>query len=265
MAFYHFLAVFPALVVSLALAARLPHMDAGLRNAISAIMGQVLPAPVCTLLRQLAAELDAGAHLGFPLLSACAGALWAAFNGTWAVIYGLNTAYEVKERRSKWRLAATIAGITFALATVGLVAICILFATDAVAARLFSQSFPGVRVLQWGALVLALLCCFSLTYRFAPDLRDPEWRWSTPGALCALILWIGASLGMRFYFEHVSDDARTYGHLNSVVMLLLWLYVTNGAILIGGEMNSEIEKAAAERGDRHNTTPRERAPGSHKS
>ena len=96
-------------------------------------------------------------------------------------------------------------------------------------------------------LAAALLLSFAVLYRFAPDLRDHEWRWSTPGALCALILWIGSTLIARVYFDHVNNYAGSYGRLNGVVMLLLWLYVTNGAILIGGEMNSEIEKAVEER------------------
>jgi membrane protein len=86
-----------------------------------------------------------------------------------------------------------------------------------------------------------------LLYRFAPNLRRHEWRCSTPGALCALILWIAAAYAARLYFDHVDNYSRAYGHLNGVAMLLLWLYVSNGAILIGGEMNSEIEKAAGKR------------------
>ncbi|HWE48377.1 MAG TPA: YhjD/YihY/BrkB family envelope integrity protein, partial [Bryobacteraceae bacterium] len=61
----------------------------------------------------------------------------------------------------------------------------------------------------------------------------------------AFLIWVGATVAIRIYFDHVNDYSRSYGHLNRVVMMLLWLYVTNGAILIGGEMNSEIEKAAA--------------------
>ena len=87
---------------------------------------------------------------------------------------------------------------------------------------------------------------FAVLYRFAPNLRDCEWRWSTPGAFCAVVLWIGSTFATRLYFEHVNNYSRSYGHLNGVVILLLWLYVSNGAILIGGEMNSEIEKHIAE-------------------
>ena len=95
-------------------------------------------------------------------------------------------------------------------------------------------------------LAASLSFSFALLYRFAPNLRDCEWRWSTPGAFCALVLWIGSTFAARVYFDHV-NYARSYGQLSGVVMLLLWLYVTNGAILIGGEMNSEIEKTVTGR------------------
>jgi membrane protein len=103
----------------------------------------------------------------------------------------------------------------------------------------------ALRVLEWLVVVASLSFSFAVLYRFAPNLRDHEWRWSTPGALCALVVWTSATFATRMYFEHVNNYARSYGHLNGVVMLLLWLYVSNGAILIGGEMNSEIEKNIA--------------------
>jgi membrane protein len=167
-------------------------------------------------------------------------------NGTWAIIYGLNTAYEVEEHRTWWELAITIMGLTLSLAVAGSIAVFLIFCSAYLQAYLHDGAI-AIRLLEWLVLAASLSFSFAVLYRFAPNLRDHEWRWSTPGALCALVLWIGATLFTRFYFEHVNDYARSYGHLNSVVMLLLWLYVTNGAILLGGEMNSEIEKAVAER------------------
>lgn len=165
------------------------------------------------------------------------------FNGTWAMIYGLNTAYEVNERRSWRELAMIIVGLT---AVTGSIAVFLIFC----GAHFQSDVYRGgiaLRVLEWLVLIASLSLSFALLYRFAPNVRDRRWRWSTPGAICALVLWVGSTFAARIYFDHVNDYARSYGHLNGVVMLLLWLYVTNGAILIGGEMNSEIEKAAAER------------------
>ncbi len=252
MAFYHFLAIFPALLVFLGLTARVPDLAAHARQPVLDLIQQVLPGPASALLGDMTSELNQHAMSG-QLISSLAGAMWAALNGTWAMIFGLNMAYEVQERRPWWKLAATIVGLAFSLALSGSVALLLVFFGGELANR-FSRQHLSVgeaaiafRLFEWCTLVMLLLLSFGLLYRFGPNLRDHRWRWSTPGAVFALILWIGSTLSVRFYFEHVNNYERVYGHLNSVVMLLLWLYVTNGAILIGGEMNSEIEKAGAQR------------------
>jgi membrane protein len=102
-------------------------------------------------------------------------------------------------------------------------------------------------MIEWVVLIAVLLFWFSILYRFAPSLGNRQWKWSTPGALVAVALWISATLATRFYFEHVDSYHYSFGRLSGVAMLLLWLYFTNGAILIGGEMNSEIEKSADHR------------------
>jgi membrane protein len=244
MAFYHFLALFPLLLIFLAFSAQV-HLGSPVRESLRDLSSQVLPAEASRLFQDVASELRERAPSGLQLISVLAGALWAAFNGTWALIYGLNTAYEVEEHRSWWRLAITIVGLTFWIAISGFLIVLLILC----GARLqiyFHSGGIALRIFEWVVLIAFLSLSFAIVYRFAPNLRDQEWRWSTPGALCALILWVGCTLIARFYFDHVNNYARSYGHLNSVIMILLWLYVTNGAILIGGEMNSEIEKAAAE-------------------
>jgi membrane protein len=241
MAFYHFLAIFPALLVLLAVSSHVPEIGAAVKSALTDLSGQILPDQVSRLFQRSLSELHGSALAGIHFVSVCAGALWAALNATWAMIYGLNRAYEVRERRSWWKLGATIAGLTLALAVLCCLALFLIFVVAHAANRI-------VRVTEWVVLIAALLLWFAVLYRFAPNIREHQWRWSTPGAVCALLLWIAAAFAARFYFDRVNDYSRAYGHLNGVVMLLLWLYVSNGAILIGGEMNSEIEKAAAERG-----------------
>ena len=134
--------------------------------------------------------------------------------------------------------------LTLSLAAAATVAVFLIFCSRYMQARMHGGAVE-LRVLEWLVLLATLSLSFAVLYRFAPSVRDREWSWSTPGALCALALWIGSTFVARMYFDHVNNYSRSYGHLNVVVMLLLWLYVTNGAILIGGEMNSEIEKAAA--------------------
>lgn len=250
MAFYHFLAIFPSLLVFLAISARVPHlgnhMKSALQDSINDLSSQLLPERVSQLVQRMMNELAGRNRGGLRLISVCAGALWAALNGTWAMIYGLNQAYEVQETRSSWQMAITIAGLTVCLAVAGSVALFLIFCSAYMQAHLHGSAIL-LRALEWLVLIFSLSFSFAVLYRFAPNVRDHEWRWSTPGALGALTLWIGATFAARGYFDHVNDYSRSYGDLNGVVMLLLWLYVTNGAILIGGEMNSEIEKAAAGR------------------
>ncbi|HLK50309.1 MAG TPA: YihY/virulence factor BrkB family protein [Bryobacteraceae bacterium] len=243
MAFYQFLAIFPSLLVLLAVAARVPHLGESFKRLIQELSEQVLPSRGALLFATMMDELSRRAISGFHFAAVCAGALWAACNATWAMVHGLNRAYEVEEHRSWWRLGLTIGGLTISAEIMSCIALFLMFGGAELQARLHigAALFRGV---EWLALLVSLSFWFAVLYRFAPNLRDHEWRWSTPGAICALVLWVAATLAARVYFDRINDYSMVYGQLNGVVMLLLWLYVTNGAILIGGEMNSEIEKAA---------------------
>jgi membrane protein len=243
MAFYHFIAIFPILFVILALLARAPHMRDFMMGAINDLSNQAMPERVAQLLRSVIVELDERTASNLRLIFVCGGALWGAFNSTWAMIYGLNNAYEVKESRSFRKLAATIAGLSASLAATACLSVFLIFCTRYIHRRLDIGVVP-LHVLEWFVMIAALSFSFAILYRFAPNVPEREWQWSTPGAVCAIIVWIAATFGARFYFNHVNNYSRSYGHLNGVVMFLLWLYISNAAILIGGEMNSEIEKAA---------------------
>jgi membrane protein len=263
MAFYHFLAIFPSLLIFFTVSARIPHLGDHMRNALQDLTSQLLPHQASQLFQGIMDELNQPTHPGVPLISVCVGALWAAMNGTWAMIYGLNKAYEVDERRPWRELSVTIAGLTFFLAVIACMAVFLIFCSAYLQAR-FHGSAIALRALEWLVLAVALSFSFAVLYRYAPNLRDCAWRWSTPGAFCAVVLWISSTFVTRLYFEHVNNYSRSYGHLNGVVMLLLWLYVSNGAILIGGEMNSEIEKNIAEQDMAEPGAPRRDRSGSGK-
>jgi len=217
-----------------------------MNNTLQDLSSQVLPDQVAQLLRSTMDGLNERDLSLIQLISLCAGAVWAALNATWAMIDGLNKAYEVEERRSIWKLGLTITGLTVSLSIAGSSAILLIFGGVLLQAHLHWGAI-GLRVLEWLVLMPTLALSLGVLYRFAPSVRIRRWRWSTPGAICALILWIGAISAARLYFDRINSYSSSYGHLNGVVMFLLWLYVTNGAILIGGEMNSEIEKAVAGR------------------
>jgi len=243
MAFYQFLAIFPALLI-LHIAAQ--HvLGPSVQHSFAEAASKILPRDVVDTIRSVIGNFHNVQLPGWRLLTSLAAIFWAGCNGTWAMIYGLNAAYEVRESRGIRELAITIVGLTIALAFITSLALGIVGALASLRLRVSPRLPLGLA--QSLVLVAVLLFWFSILYRFAPSMKNKRWRWSTPGALLAVALWMGATLGTRLYFERIANYHIYFGPLSGVAMLLLWLYVTNGAILIGGEMNSEIEKAADDR------------------
>ncbi len=245
MAFYHFLAIFPVLLLIHLAAAHIPDLHPGVRQSFADAASTILPRDAAETLRLVTIDFSKVRLPGWRLLTTLAGILWAGCNGTWAMIYGLNAAYEVQESRRWQELAATIVGLTIALGLITILAVG-LIAGLANLRPLVHVPIPR-GLIESLVLIMVLLFWFSVLYRFAPSLGNKRWQWSTPGALLAATLWIGATITARFYFERTDSYHISFGRLSGVAMLLIWLYVSNGAILIGGEMNSEIEKAADHR------------------
>ena len=104
------------------------------------------------------------------------------------------------------------------------------------------------KVVQWPLALVFIILAFALIYYFGPDLKEQHWYWITPGSLVGVLLWLAASFGIRGYLHFFNNYSKSYGSLGAVIILLLWFYVTGLAFLIGGEINSAIEHAAAERG-----------------
>jgi membrane protein len=253
LAFYHFIAIFPGLLLLFFALVHFPAADSALRGTLGTALRGILPHEAGDLMQTMIEKLNTTAATGIGLFSAAVGATWAAINGTWAVMVGLNVAYEVKERRPLWKVLVIAFALTTSIALMFLIALCaLLYASCAAQALLkgthVTMLLPlAMRSTEWIVLAFLLLMSFALFYRFGPNLYRREWRWSTPGAVLALLLWLLASELVRLYFERFHTYHVVYGPLEGIAMLLLWLYFTSAAILIGGEMNSEIEKAIEEK------------------
>jgi membrane protein len=225
-----------------------------LRGTLLDSFKQVLPPDASTLITNTIWQLNARAVLGTGTLLAVGGATWAALNGTWAIMIGLNKAYQLEEQRPLWRLLSIAFGLTFSLSVLGLSGLAAILyvhrAGDIIGQHLGAPAHLGFlwRIIQWAVTVILLLLSLAVLYRFAPNLKDQRWQWSTPGAVVAVTLWVVSTLLLRVYQKYSSSSQMIYGGLNAVVTLLLWFYLTGAAIFIGGEVNSEIEKAAAEAG-----------------
>ncbi len=252
MAFYHFLAIFPTLLMLHLAFKHSFGLGPEMRHPFAQALSKVLPQDVVQTFRSVAADFDKVQLPPWRFVTTVAGALWAGCNGTWAMIYGLNTAYEVEECRRPRELGVTIVGLTAALALITVLALAVVAGSVSLRSRM--HALIPLSLIEWIVLMAVLMFWFSMLYRFGPSLGNRKWEWSTPGALVALILWILATFGARLYFEHFDSYHFSFGRLSGVAMLLVWLYLVNAAILIGGEMNSEIEKAA----DHRQSTPRKR-------
>jgi membrane protein len=259
LAFYHFLGLFPFLLLAVLVLMRFEHSGGTLLETLASSLRRVFPASTASVVTGFLTGVSSQTN-GQEIWFAALGSIWAAFNGTWAVIAGLNSAYEVEERRSWWKITLIAGGLTAALGLLGFTALGLLFFGARIGLR--TEFGAAWRILHWAVIAVLLLVAFALLYRFGPDLEDMRFRWSTPGAAIAVILWISTSLVFHAYAERsASKYDLLYGSLANAALLMLWFYVTGVAILIGGEVNSEIENAAAQNGHPDARRPGERRPG----
>ena len=250
LAFYFFFALFPVLLLLLILLSTSSAGESEGRSALLDSFTQLLPPNASSLIATTIQQLNARAVLGGGAILAAVYATWGALNGTWAIIIGLNKAYQVEEERPWWRVLSVMFGLTIVLGVLYLIALAEIVYGDQ-AGKIVAKYFgtPAYfeffwRIAQWTIVAILLLCSFTLLYRFGPNLRDRRWQWSAPGAVVAVTLWVASTLLLRVYQQHFSSS-RIYGGLNAVATLLMWLYVTGAAIFIGGAANSEIEEVAA--------------------
>ena len=171
-----------------------------------------------------------------------------------AITESLTIAYDVEESRPWWKTRLVAIGLTIALSVLIIGALVLVVFGGRIAESLATAYGLGSafaltwNIVQWPVVLGFMMLAFALLYYFAPDLREQEWHWLTPGAAIGVALWLVVSVAFRTYLHFFNSYSATYGSLGAVIILMLWLYFTGAAVLIGGEINSEIENAAAEQG-----------------
>lgn len=253
LAYYFLLALFPLLLFLTSVIGLVMGAETSLRESLFAYLGTVLPGSASQLVNTTILEVtksSGGGKIAFGILAA----LWAASNGMGAITQSLNIAYDVEESRAWWKQRLTAVGLTVALSLLIISALLLVLyggrIADHVAASYgFEESFAiAWKVIQWPIALAFVLLAFALIYYFAPDVKGQKWIWVTPGAVLGVTLWLLVSFGFRIYLQFFDSYSKTYGALGAVIVLMLWLYLTGAAILIGGEVNAEIEHAAAKAG-----------------
>ena len=247
LAFFWFLALFPALLFVVALAGSFP-----LQHLVDVVLGnlaRVAPHDMLVLVREQFDQIAHGPPHGLLVLSLL-GALWSSSSAMTAIISTLNQAYHVTERRSWWRVRLLATGLTVVLIAFSLVAVALVMTGPALAAYL--ESGLGVpprfawlwAIVEWPLVFGLMVTALGWVYRFAPDLRR-RGSWITPGSVVATLLWVLAALGFKWYAGHFGEYQKTYGAIGGVIVALLWLYASGLAILIGAELNAAIEHEGA--------------------
>jgi membrane protein len=264
LAFFWFLALFPALLFVVALASSLPVQH--LIDVVVGSLARVAPGDVLVLVREQLVQIAQGPPPGLLTLSLL-GALWSSASAMTAIIDTLNQAYHVREGRSWWRVRLLAIGLTVVLIAFTLISVALVMIGPTLAEYLedslrIPRRFAWLwAIVEWPLVFGLMVTALGWVYYFAPDVRR-RWAWITPGSIVGTLLWILASLGFKWYAGHFGEYQKTYGAIGGVIVALLWLYASGLAILIGAELNAVIEHAAAERQAPGDTSARKPAgPG----
>lgn len=243
-AFFSFLALFPATIAAITLYGLLAEPATVARQAVE--LTAALPADAASVVtgQMEAVSQSPRQSLGLGLLVSVALALWSASGGVGNIVTAVNIAYDEEEtrgfvRRKALALVLTLGAIGFVVFSIGLVAVAPVV-LDSVAAA--GAAHWGLEAARWILLVLGVTVTLGVIYRYAPDREDPQVRWVSVGAVTATVIWLVASLGFSIYVDNFSSYSETYGALAGVVVLLLWLWITNLVVLLGAEINAEAEQ-----------------------
>jgi membrane protein len=246
LAYYFLFALFPFFLFLTTLLGYLPIPD--LLDRLLETLGQMLPGEAIRLVQDNLRQLVSGQRgglLSFGLLAA----LWTSSSALTGIMDSLNRAYDVDESRPFWKVRGLAILLTVGLSVFIVAALVLLtfgpgigrWIADLVGlGRAFELAW---NILRWPVIVGFMVVAMALLYYVAPDVEQ-RWQWITPGSVCAVIGWLLASLGFAFYVNNFGSYNATYGSIGAVIILLTWMYLSGLFVLIGGEVNAEIEHAA---------------------
>ncbi|WP_229359139.1 YihY/virulence factor BrkB family protein [Halomonas salipaludis] len=256
-AFYALLAVFPALAAIISIWALVldPH---DITRQI-AELSRFIPPGAAAIIEHQANEISENTDAGLSVaaVGSLVVAMFVASKGVRGLILGLNIVYGEDERRRLAHKATVVSALTVGLIVLTLVTIVFIAGLPLVIGMLGLDStlVTLISLLRWPALVLMMMLVIAVLYRFAPYRRAPRWEWLSVGTVTATLMWLLGSLGLSFYARHFASFTELYGSLGAVVVLLMWFWLSAFTVLVGAELNGEMERQT-----RHDTTVGEPRP-----
>jgi len=245
--YYAILSIFPALLVMVSV---LGLIGESATQPLLDNLTEVAPGPGEEIFTDAIKNLNQSqGAAGVLFVAGLAIALWSASSYVGAFMRASNDIYEVREGRPFWKLRPvqiTITLVMMVLVTIGAVAVVITGPLAEQAGNVLGIGDEAVTawdIAKWPVLVLLVSFMFSVLYWAAPNVKHPGFRWITPGGVLAVVLWIVASAGFALYVANFASYNKTYGSLGGVIVFLIWLWISNVAVLLGAELNAEVERA----------------------
>jgi membrane protein len=246
LAYYFFLALFPALLCLLAIASFFPLQS--FADDVVRLLGPFAPREVLDIIQQEMVKISEGKNGGL-LTIGLVGAIWSSSSAMVSVIGAMNRAYGIDEGRAWWRIRLTAIALTLSLSVLIVAAFALIVAGPQAADWLgrhflFGHAFIWTwKIGQWPLAFMLVVVGIGMIYYLAPD-AEQRWVWITPGTCTAAVLWLLGSLAFRFYTVNFGNYEATYGAIGGMILLLLWFWLSGLVIVVGAEMNAEIERAS---------------------
>ena len=247
--YFGVLAIFPGMLVLVSI---LGMLGQSTTNSLLDNVGQIAPGGVKTFLTGVIDQVQGKA--GAASVAAVLGiliALWSASGYVAAFMRASNAIYEVDEGRPIWKLAPTRVLTTLALVIMLVASLIIVVVSGPIADQIGSALGMGSslvlvwQIVKWPVLVIIVALMFSLLYKATPNVKQPRFRWITPGGFLAVIVWLVVSALFAVYVSFSGSYNKTYGSLATVIVFLVWLWISNIAILLGAEFNAETQRELA--------------------
>jgi YihY family inner membrane protein len=246
--YYGVLSIFPGLLVLVSLVGL---VGEGPVNDVQRDLIGAAPDNVREILNPAIDSLQKNQSAGLTAIIALLAAFWAASGYIGAFMRAANAMYDVPEGRPFWKTIPIRLGITALVGALLIVSVAIVVVSGPVAERvgdligLGSVAVTTWDIVKWPVLVILVSLMIAILYYVSPNARHAGFRWVTPGSMLAVVLWIAASAGFAVYVANFGSYDKTYGAVAGVIIFLVWLWITNNAILFGAEFDAELERQRA--------------------